>query len=147
MQRGSPGTGAVTANVSFSWSAKERDSIQHISFRGDLDSTIIDVIRDGLRGPTSGKHKTVVFDMAEVSSMDSSGVRLLLDVSASVEAAGGRVYVKAWSPAVRVGVAELGGAKEFELVPADGLRRVGCEICGGPITPIARSCTRCGSAL
>ena len=94
-----------------------------LSFAGEIDlsnaATFADVVLDAMR---QQPHRLVQVGFAEVSFLDSSGIRALLDCWRSAQAQGRRLAVTEVRPPVRrvleiTGVLDLLGAAEAPTAP------------------------------
>jgi len=88
--------------------AGELDLGSEAAYRGELDSTL----------PAS----TIVLDLSDVSFMDSTGLRLLLETDANVRATGGRCVIVQGTGAVHRVIAQ--GLLESRLEVVERLEQV-----------------------
>lgn len=73
-----------------------------LHLRGDLDLASVDELQAAVRGALDGHGgANLVLDLRELRFVDSSGVRVVLDLRGERLAAGGRLVLRAAGPAVR----------------------------------------------
>lgn len=131
----------------FQWSCHEVDSVVHLSFQGELDFQSVRVTLAALRESLSGRRRTVVLDMSELSLIDSAGLGMLIRAKRDVETFEGRLVVSRVSPAVKrvVDVTRLN--EWFDPVDDAPPKPMPCPVCDSVISPRSHTCGRCGSAL
>jgi anti-anti-sigma factor len=91
----------------------EPDSTQRVTLKGEFDISTASSLRHSLYDGTESE--VVVGDLAEVSFMDSSGLRALLDVRAKLEADGRRLVLEQVPDQVRRLFEVAGITDLFEL--------------------------------
>ena len=80
----------------------ERDDGEHawqVRIAGDLDASSADDFDAALEGVVAAGARLVVLDLSEVNFLDSTGLRGILRVSASLDEQGGRLTVAGLSGA------------------------------------------------
>ena len=130
----------------FCWRCSEVDQVLHVWFQGDLDSHAVRVMSVPLQASLAKRSTTVLMDLGDLSFMDSSGLSLLLRMMKFVEANGGQFLISRLSPTAKR-IIELGGLSNWFAPIGEQSQGSVCPICDGPLSPVARMCGRCGSAL
>jgi anti-anti-sigma factor len=132
----------------FSWRCGEIGSVLHLWFEGELD---LQAVRDSgasVRASVAGQRRTVILDTGDVSFMDSSGLELLIRTKRDIEANDGRLMVSRLSPSVKL-LVDISQLDTWFDPPVDvePLKLLPCPVCDDPLSPLARMCDRCGSAV
>jgi len=131
----------------FTWRCSEVDRVLHVWFHGELDSHAVRITAAPLQASlVAGGSRTVVVDLGELSFMDSSGLALLLRMMKYVEANGGQFLISRLSQMAKR-LIELGGLSAWFDPVDEKPQQTICPVCDGPLSPLARLCGRCGSAL
>jgi anti-anti-sigma factor len=131
----------------FGWVAEPAGDTMVVSFRGELDLVVADECRVGLAEPLAGAERTIVFDLAELDFVDSTGLRLLVDMKLGVEAQSKRLLLGPVSRNVLNLFEVTGLTSWFDYAEGYEPRREACSVCDGDIVAGARRCPRCGCAL
>lgn len=71
---------------------REPDAV-YIALSGDLDLSTLDQLKEALDGRLDGAAERVVMDLRELTFLDSSGLRLILSLHASLQEGGGRLVL------------------------------------------------------
>lgn len=132
--------------TNFKWTVDRRGTVLTVAFRGELDLDAAAHAREELRDVLTGE-QLVVFDLATLAFIDSSGLRLLIRTKQAIEHDGGRMLLGRLSqPAQRLlSVAGLTGW--FEYLEGEAPRQTYCPVCEGELTPDVDQCPHCGSAF
>jgi anti-anti-sigma factor len=133
--------------TSFSWTAVPDGDALAIRFRGELDLAVVDECRVALMEPLSGGENLIVFDLSELSFVDSTGLRLLVESKLRAESNGKRLKLGPVSAPVLKLLETAGLTSWFDFADGCEPRRVACPVCDGDIVPGGRRCPRCGGAL
>ena len=130
------------------WRARSNgDSRLEVSFCGELDLSVIEESAAGLQEPLAGAEQTIVFDLGELSFVDSTGLRFLIDTKRHAESLGKRLLLGAVSAPV-LKLFELAGLTNwFDYEEGHTPGRTPCPVCDGEQLVGAKRCVRCGAAL
>jgi anti-anti-sigma factor len=101
---------SVTADVSGSFDASGTPTV---AIRGELDISTVDSIRVDLEAFLTDRTDRIVFDLAELGFMDSSGIALLIQVANRV----GTIEVRNVTPIVRRVIEVTGLGPTFGMDP------------------------------
>ena len=72
---------------------RRQDGGVNFALSGDLDLSTLEQLQSALDGALDGKPELVVFDLRELTFLDSSGLRAMLAVHASQRKQGGRLVL------------------------------------------------------
>lgn len=87
----------------FAWEIEDRDSRTSLRLRGELDLPTVAACKAPLFEALQRPAPVVVVDLSELSFIDSTGLRLLLDLKRALELAGTKLKLGEISaPAARV---------------------------------------------
>jgi anti-anti-sigma factor len=130
------------------WRAETNDGTRlDVSFRGELDLSVIEECSAGLVEPLTGAEDMIVFDLGELSFADSTGLRFLIDTKRHVESSGKRLLLGPVSTPV-LKLFELAGLTNwFDYTDGHEPPRDACPVCGGEQLVGVKRCVRCGAAL
>jgi anti-sigma B factor antagonist len=131
----------------FGWIAEPEGEALVVRLHGDLDLVVADECRAALAEPLSGPEKNVVFDLSDLEFVDSTGLRLLVDMRLAAQGHGKQVRIGDVSPSVLKLFEVTGLTSWFDYVPGCEPEREACSVCDGEIACGARRCPRCGCAL
>jgi anti-anti-sigma factor len=100
-----------------SWTVDHSPTSSNVCIEGELDLLVIETLREGLKDvfATEG---VVLIDLSGVAFIDSTGLRLLLDLKRDVGDRGGAVFIKAASAPVERVLEVTGMTSFFEPRPA-----------------------------
>jgi anti-anti-sigma factor len=131
----------------FAWEARERGSVLHVNFRGEVDLAVYNECLDGLEQPLAGPEGVIVVDLGDVTFIDSTGIRLLITLRQRAEARGKQLLISRVSRrALRV-LDVSGLTPRFEYLEGHPPDHLPCPTCGEQAPLDAQSCPSCGSAL
>ena len=131
----------------FGWIAEPDGDTMVVRFHGELDLVVAEECRAGLVEPFAGAEKRILFDLAELEFVDSTGLRLLVDMKLKAESNGKRLALGPVSGTVLKLFEVTGLTSWFEYVDGYEPRREACSVCDGDIVAGTRRCPRCGCAL
>ena len=94
-----------------SWTVDPSSTCSTVSVCGELDMASVEPLRGALNDVVGGDG-VIIFDLSGVTFMDSTGLRLLLDVKRQMDDGGGAVFIRdASEPVERV--LEMTGMASF----------------------------------
>ncbi len=93
----------------------ERDGATTITVSGDLDHEGVMEIDDEVRSAVKRAPGRIVFDCSEVSFVDSSGLRLLVEAESMAYSASGRFTLRRPSPQLRT-LLRISGLDELMII-------------------------------
>jgi anti-anti-sigma factor len=142
----------LTENVShvspgFRWDVERDGSSVRISLIGELDVAVADQAAVRLKKRLSDVQGVVVIDLAQITFMDSSGLRLLLDLRQTAFGLGVRLYLARLSLPVQKLLDVAGLSNWFEYVGGVVPKLAYCPICEGELRIEVTRCPHCGSVL
>jgi anti-anti-sigma factor len=79
---------------------ERRGSAYHVEPRGELDIATAEQLEQELRTAEESDAETIVLDLSGLEFMDSTGLRVVLDINERCGGDGGRLRVIAGAPAV-----------------------------------------------
>ena len=106
----------------FSWAIESRDSMVTLRLSGELDLAIVEASKDTLVDDVIRTQGSVVVDFSELEFIDSTGLRLLLDLKFKLDERGRTFALGATSPAV-ARVLDVSGIRSV-LEKPDGSKAV-----------------------
>lgn len=132
----------------FHWVVDQEMSVLTVSLEGEIDLSAVEEFEPTLQSYMSNGPAYVVLDMAGVTFIDSTGLRLLLRIKQRVEQkAIGSLLLGEMSPPVRRLLDLTGLTDVFAYVngrPPDTFR---CPLCGHVADIALSSCPKCGGIL
>ena len=85
-----------------SWTIDPSPTCSTVSIQGELDMASVEPLRAALDAVTGGDG-VVIFELSGLTFMDSTGLRLLLDVKRCTDEAGGAMFIRdASAPVERI---------------------------------------------
>jgi anti-anti-sigma factor len=79
-------------------SADRRGDLVVITVRGDVDKVTGTRLRERIEAELDGGHRRLVFDLAEMGFVDSSGLRIFMDATKAAQRRGGSCALCALAP-------------------------------------------------
>lgn len=131
----------------FTWTANTVDGTLHLAFSGDLDIAVANHCRYGLTDPLSGPERNTVLDLSRLTFIDSTGLRLLIDLKRTREAKGGKLILSSVSQPARRLFDLTGMTTWFDYVDGHSPDVSYCPVCDATLCTTATRCAHCGSAL
>jgi len=138
-----------TAHTSpgFHWNVERDGSSIRLSLSGELDVAVADRAAVRSKQQLAGIDGAVVVDLGQVTFMDSSGLRLLLDLRQTTFGLGIRLYLSRLSLPVQRLLDVAGLSHWFEYVGGVAPKFAYCPICEGELRIDVTRCPYCGSVL
>jgi anti-anti-sigma factor len=138
---------ASQVSPGFRWDAVRDGSSVRLSLIGELDVAVADETAVRLKQQLVGVDGSVVVDLGQVTFMDSSGLRLLLDLRQTTFGLGIRLYLARLSLPVQKLLDVAGLSHWFEYVGGVAPKLAYCPICEGELRIDVTRCPYCGSVL
>lgn len=105
--------GAVGGNGSATVEGHQASGVLTLSITGELDLASVESVHETIDGILNGEPERVVFDLAGLTFMDSSGIAMMLQVSKRV----GNVEIRNVTPIVRRVIEATGLVEVLGLEP------------------------------
>lgn len=131
----------------FRWSVDRDGSSLRLSLSGELDVAVADEAAIQLKQQLTGVEGALVIDLGQVAFMDSSGLRLLLDLRQMTFGLGIRLYLARLSLPVQKLLDVAGLSHWFEYVGGVAPKVAYCPICEGELRIEVTRCPHCGSVV
>ena len=131
----------------FRWSVESDGSSTRLKLSGELDVAVADEAAIRLKQHLTGAIGAVVVDFGQVTFMDSSGLRLLLDLRQTTFGMGVRLYLARLSLPVQRILDVAGLSHWFEYIGGVAPKLAYCPICEGELRIDVTRCPYCGSVL
>jgi anti-anti-sigma factor len=131
----------------FRWSVERDGSSIRLMLSGELDVAVADTAANHLKQQLTGVDGAVVVDLGQIIFMDSSGLRLLLDLRQTTFGLGLRLYLGRLSLPVQRLLDVAGLSHWFEYVGGIAPKLAYCPICEGELRIDVTRCPYCGSVL
>jgi anti-anti-sigma factor len=138
---------AAQTSPDFRWKVERDGSSIRLFLSGDLDVAVADEAAVRLKQQLTGVDGAVVVDFGQVTFMDSSGLRLLLDLRQTTFGLGIRLYLARLSLPVQRILDVAGLSHWFEYVGGVAPKLAYCPICEGELRIDVTRCPYCGSVL
>jgi anti-anti-sigma factor len=131
----------------FRWTVERDGSSIRLTLSGELDVAVADAAAIRLKQQLTGADRAVVVDLGQVTFMDSSGLRLLLDLRQTTFGSGIRLYLARLSLPVQRLLDVAGLSHWFEYVGGTAPKLAYCPLCEGELRIDVTRCPHCGSVL
>ncbi len=131
----------------FSLVLDENAGILRVRASGELDLTVAGEFRDSMDEPLSGPSRAVILDLGELDFIDSTGLRVLVDVKRRTDAAGKKLYLGPVAKPVLKLLEVAGLLAWFEYLDGDEPVLRMCPACDNEVLAGDRRCLRCGAAI
>lgn len=138
---------AAHTSPGFHWNVDRDGSSIRLSLSGELDVAVADEAAVRLKQLLVGIDGAVLIDLGNVTFMDSSGLRLLLDLRQKAFGLGVRLYLARLSVPVQRLLDVAGLSHWFEYVGGVAPKLAYCPICEGELRIDVTRCPYCGSVL
>ena len=138
---------AAHAVPGFRWSAEREGASTKLLLAGELDVAVADDTSVRLKQLMSGVEGAIVVDLGQITFMDSSGLRLLLDLRQMAFGQGLRLYIGRLSLPVQRLLDVAGLSHWFEYIGGVTPKFAYCPICEGELRIDVTRCPHCGSVL
>jgi anti-anti-sigma factor len=138
---------AAPTSPGFRWNVERDGSSVRLSLSGEVDVAVADEAAVRLKQQLAGVDGAVTVDLGQVTFMDSSGLRLLLDLRQTTFSMGIRLYLARLSLPVQRLLDVAGLSHWFEYVGGLAPKIAYCPICEGELRIEVTRCPYCGSVL
>ncbi len=128
----------------FSFRSDVREGILTIVAKGELDLAAANHLGEGLLELVAHGERIIVMDFASLVFMDSSGLRLIVELRQAAEKRGARFLLGRLSGPVRRLLDIVGLADWFEYLDGEALQYTYCPVCEAELQGNAARCPRCG---
>jgi anti-anti-sigma factor len=135
------------AGRGFSFRADAREGVLTILTKGELDLAAANDLGEQLLDIVDHGERIIVMDFAALAFMDSSGLRLIVELRQAVEKRGARFLLGRLSGPVRRLLDIAGLSKWFEYLDGESPEYTYCPVCEAELQGAATRCPRCGSAF
>jgi anti-anti-sigma factor len=134
---------ADEAPMPFVCEAEEIGDVLHVRFRGELDIAVADECRTTLEEPLAPSGRIVVLDVGGLRFMDTTGLRVLMDIHNTLDTRGGSLLIERVSRPVRRLLDVAGMSSYFQFL--DGGEPVTCcPACETILSVDDAPCPSCG---
>ncbi len=140
-------TESAAQRSGFRWKVERDGASTRLSLSGELDVAVADQAAVRLKQHLVGVDGAVVIDLGQVTFMDSSGLRLLLDLRQTTFGLGVRLYLSRLSLPVQRLLDVAGLSHWFEYFGGVAPKLAYCPICESELRIDVTRCPHCGSVL